>query len=395
MKQDIMESGVDPSDIDEAEARELFAAIQNDEDGELMKLLEEDEEDEELSQEFSNKLSKLSSSDTSLNPTNSPSVATSTMASATRSTNVVDFDTNFEFDAMDGDDDELFSEDSIEKLSEELRAKASFQDIAPHFEDSVEVIDDEEDELDPDLEELRAVLPAFSVKRLRKIQNAFSKNLGDPSILDLVKISREVMPDYVSNTWLKQMSILTARYVMKQAIQDGLLDVHMLNGVLQLETSLGRLDRALEFHQTEFSKNRIQPTAYSDRLVLQMFLRNNRFSRALGFKELVEKDGRTIDLQSYGSLIDYCARRGQVGSAMLLLHECLDKHSGSHPSQANLAQLRIVYRKASDLNEKDLEDLIGPDPIRWLKHGERHLKREMSKKGRRDVQLAENALLRI
>lgn len=381
LKEDVRASGVDPRDIDEDEARELFASIQGDD--EMLKLLEGEDFDEQAEEAF---MANLAS--TTLKPEGSPG-ASPVLASAGRKTNVVELDN--EFSAFGGEND-LFSKDPMARLAEEMQSKASLQDVAPHFDESLEIMDEE---MDAELEALREVLPAFSEQRLRKVQRAFAKNLGTPSILDLVKISRENMPDYVTNTWLKHMSILTARYVMKQAIHEGLVDVHMLNGVLQLETSLGRLDRALEFHQTEFAKQRLKPTSYSDRLVLQMFLHNNRFTRALSFKDGVERDGRTLDIQSYGSLIDYCARRGQIGSAMLLLHECLDKHKGGHPGQAHLAELRIKYRKAPDLKEKDLEDLVGPDPIRWLKHGEAHLKREMSKKGRRNVQLAQNVMLQV
>jgi hypothetical protein len=308
-----------------------------------------------------------------------------------QSTGVLEFDKFDEFANTDGFQN--FSEQSLEQLVNDVNSESGMQGTAPLFEESVEVMDD--DEMDVELEELRTLLPAFSENRLRKVQKAFQKSLGDPSLLDLVKISREIMPDYVSNSWLKQMSIMTSRFVMKQAIRDGLLDVHMLNGVLQLETSLGRLDRALEFHQAEFAKHRMTPTAYSDRLVLQMFLANKRLPRAFTFKNTIEESGRTMDLQSYGSLIDYCARRRQTGSAMLLLEECLAKHDGSHPGNAHLAQLRIVHRQAPDLNDKDLEAMIGPDPIQWLKHGEAHLKREVSKTGRRNVRLAQNALLKI
>lgn len=37
-----------------------------------------------------------------------------------------------------------------------------------------------------------------------------------------------------------------------------------------------------------------------------------------------------------------------------------------------------------------LTQLIGNDPTEWLKFGEKYLKREKSKKGRRDIQLAYN-----
>lgn len=382
---EVQASGVDASDIDEEEARELFDGMQEEirsgqgvfdaeQDGSAFSL-DMDDTTEGL-------VGMRSAMDSTT--TNGPMMQPTTG----QSTGVLEFD---EF--ANTDEFQNFSEQSLEQLVNEANADSGLQGTAPLFEESVEVMDD--DDMDVELEELRTLLPAFSENRLRKVQKAFQKSLGDPSLLDLVKISREIMPDYVSNSWLKQMSILTSRFVMKQAVRDGLLDVHMLNGVLQLETSLGRLDRALEFHQAEFAKHRIAPTAYSDRLVLQMFLQNKRLPRALTFKNTVEESGRTVDLQSYGSLIDYCARRRQTGSAMLLLQECLTKHDGAHPGNAHLAQLRIAHRQAPDLNDKDLEALIGPDPIRWLKHGEAHLKREVSKTGRRNVRLAQNALLKI
>lgn len=373
----------------------MFATMQDELDEHVGEEGEDDEDEEAFLERLLSGGNAASGANESSSPYDDQRITARQTAPGTKATTTLDFDSSDQIDV--DDDDELFSDDlsddAIERLSEEIHQKASLQqDTSPYFEETLEVVDEEPD---AELEELRALLPAFSDKRLRRIQRAFAKNLGDPSILDLVKISREIMPDYVTNAWLKQMSAMTARYVMQQAIRDGLLDVHMLNGVLQLETSMGRLDRALEFHQSEFAKNRIPHTAYSDRLVLQMFLQNNRFPRALSFKELVEKDGRTLDLQSYGSLIDFCGKRGQVGSAMLLLHECCRKHNGAHPGHAHLAALRIAYRQQPGLKEKDLEAIIGPDPIQWLKYGERHLKREMSKKGRRDVQMVQNARVRI
>jgi hypothetical protein len=114
-----------------------------------------------------------------------------------------------------------------------------------------------------DVRELQMVYlrdPAcLSEKRLSKIQNTFHKSL-DPSLLELIPIVRERMPDYITATWLKQMGGLTARFVMHKASQDGVIDVHMLNGVLELDTSVGSLDRALEFHQTQFEAHGLEPT---------------------------------------------------------------------------------------------------------------------------------------
>jgi hypothetical protein len=97
----------------------------------------------------------------------------------------------------------------------------------------------------------------------------------------------------------------------------------MLNGVLELDTSSGSLDRALEFHKTQFEVYGLEPTGYSDRLILQMFLKNNLLQHALVFKQAVEEAGRPLDIQSYGSLIDFFGRHQQLGSGVLLLKECL------------------------------------------------------------------------
>lgn len=135
-----------------------------------------------------------------------------------------------------------------------------------------------------------------------------------------------------------------------------------------------------------------KPTAYSDRLMLQMLVDNNRLTRALTQKQSIEDDGRTIDIPSYGSLTEYYARRKQLGSAMLFLKECIRNH-GAAPSEKYLANLRTLARQLDLEEDLMLNDIIGKDPIEWLKHGERHLKREMTKKGRRNVVFTYNRAL--
>jgi hypothetical protein len=124
-----------------------------------------------------------------------------------------------------------------------------------------------------------------------------------------------------------------------------------------------------------------------------MLVENGRFSRALAFKESLVERGQPPDLLSYGSLVDHCGRHQQFGSAMLLLKECLSVH-GAPPGEASVTALRRQCRADGQLT-RELEAMIGPDPSEWLRHGEAHLKREMSKKGRRDVQLARNRLVHL
>lgn len=266
--------------------------------------------------------------------------------------------------------------------------------------DSVEAFDDvsstevrQEKTVDAELDELRRFLPTFSERRIRKIRNVFRRALGDPSLLDLVPLVRERMPDYITSTWLKQASALTARYVVNKASEEGLVDVHMLNGVLEIEALSGSLDRALEFYESEFDRQEIDRNEYSHRLILQMLVENGRFSRALALKDTLVGQGSPPDILSYGSLVDYCGRRRQLGSAMLLIKECVHVH-GAPPGEASLTALRQACRGSAQLT-KDLESIVGPDPTEWLRHGEAHLKREMSKRGRRDVQLARNRLVHL
>jgi hypothetical protein len=165
-----------------------------------------------------------------------------------------------------------------------------------------------------------------------------------------------------------------------------------LNGALQVKTSAGSLDEALAYHEDEFEKNGLTPTAYSDRLVLQMLVGNNRLTRALAFKQKVEEDGRHLDVISYGSLIEYYGNHGKLGSAMMVLRECLAIH-GAPPGAKSVAKIRLLCRQHDMEAKLRLEELIGKDPMEWLRHGEANLKREMSYKGRRDINLARNRMV--
>jgi hypothetical protein len=123
-----------------------------------------------------------------------------------------------------------------------------------------------------------------------------------------------------------------------------------------------------------------------------MLVTNKRLPRALTFKQKIEMEGRSLDLPSYGSLVEYYARHDQLGSALMLLKECVRLH-GAPPGEKYLVNLRLVCRQKNLVNEVRLTDLIGEDPIEWLRYGEKYLKREMSKKGRRGVQLARNRII--
>jgi hypothetical protein len=167
-----------------------------------------------------------------------------------------------------------------------------------------------------------------------------------------------------------------------------------VNGMLQVVTSAGKVGRALAVHDEQFKSYGIEPNEYSDRLIVQMLVKNQRLSRALEFKQKIEADGRNMDLASYGSVVEYYAKREQVGSALMMLRECVAVH-GAPPKEGDMKLLRLLCRQQDILNETGLVELAGPDPLEWIRHGESNHKRESSKKGRRGVQEALNGAIRI
>ena len=125
-----------------------------------------------------------------------------------------------------------------------------------------------------------------------------------------------------------------------------------------------------------------------------MLVKADRITQALDFKDKIEKRGKILDLLSYGSLIEYFGNKGQIGSAITMIKECKSIH-GSPPGEKSLKHLRIKCRQAGVDKKLNLNELIGKDPIEWVKKGENEYKREYSKRGRRQIQLAKNKLLHI
>jgi hypothetical protein len=118
------------------------------------------------------------------------------------------------------------------------------------------------------LEELQAALPGMPMGRLDKIVTAFEETLGSPSILTLVPLLRESMPNYITSGWLKNTNRRNAEFVLQKANEDGLVDSSLLNAMLEVITSAGSINDALEFHATEFDKYNL----VSDREIVLMSL---------------------------------------------------------------------------------------------------------------------------
>ena len=107
------------------------------------------------------------------------------------------------------------------------------------------------------IEDLQSILPGMPLGRLRKILDAYEKTLGHPSMLTLVPILRETMPDYLSSGRLKRSNKLNADFALQKASEDGIVDSSLLNSMLEVKANAGSLNEALEYREIQFAKHKL------------------------------------------------------------------------------------------------------------------------------------------
>lgn len=110
-----------------------------------------------------------------------------------------------------------------------------------------------------------------------------------------------------------------------------------------------------------------------------MLVQKKRISRAFKLKQDIEKDGRSLDLLAYGALVEHFGKQNQLGSALLLIKECMSVH-GSPPGEKALKSIRLVCRQRGLTKQVELEKMVGKDPLEWLREG-KELKRVKNKRG--------------
>lgn len=107
------------------------------------------------------------------------------------------------------------------------------------------------------ISELQTALPGMPLHRLRKIAEAFSGTLSYPSMLTLVPLLRETMPDTLTSGWLKRTNTRNAEFVLEKAKEDGLVNLSLLNAMLQVKTKASALDEAEKFHSEVFREHNL------------------------------------------------------------------------------------------------------------------------------------------
>jgi pentatricopeptide repeat protein len=173
--------------------------------------------------------------------------------------NIGSTSSSFEVDSMVEND--FVGDHMLTKLTEELEAdsimESAVADPLFHGDTNLSAYDYSSEEEMEQLKELQEALPGMPVSRLKRVLNTFNSTLGYPSMIKLVPILRETMPDKVTNGWLKRMNTKTAEFAFQKAEEDGLVNTGLLNSMLQVQTSSGSLDKALKFHANQYRKHRV------------------------------------------------------------------------------------------------------------------------------------------
>ena len=170
-----------------------------------------------------------------------------------------------EFDSESDDDDD----DDFEVTTEEVFQLESPEDalgnkLAPFAKgngSTFEVVEtsDSRVALPEDADDLDVVLYGLPQSRIDTVRDEFERNLGSPSMIRLVPMLRENMPEEVHKEWLVSKNLRDANVVMQMAEDDGIVDVQMMNSMLQVFAYSNKVEEALEYYENEFeAKNKVR-----------------------------------------------------------------------------------------------------------------------------------------
>jgi hypothetical protein len=107
------------------------------------------------------------------------------------------------------------------------------------------------------IEQLKLALPGLPMRRIVKIVKVYNSTLGTPSMLSLLPILRETMPDHLSVKWLRKVNRQNAEFVLQKAIENGTVDRPILDTMLQVKSTSGALDGTIEFYEEQYRKQKM------------------------------------------------------------------------------------------------------------------------------------------
>ena len=106
--------------------------------------------------------------------------------------------------------------------------------------------------LPEDSDDLDIVLYGLPKDRIDKVRDEFTLNLGTPSMIRLVPLLRENMPETIDKAWLVEKNLKDANVVMSMAKENRAVDSNLMNSMLQVYAKSSRIEEALDFYEHEF-----------------------------------------------------------------------------------------------------------------------------------------------
>ena len=153
-----------------------------------------------------------------------------------------------------GDDDDYVEEEMGASVVSSMKASDSQSGLQVMQTSYAEIT------LPEDADDLDVVLYGLPKSRVDKVRDEFKMNLGIPSMIRLVPLLRENMPDIIDKEWLVEKNLRDANVVMNIAKDERVIDSNLMNSMLQVYAKSSRFDEALEFYEHEFkAMNQVSP----------------------------------------------------------------------------------------------------------------------------------------
>ena len=149
-------------------------------------------------------------------------------------------------------DDSLDMNEELEEEAGSLIASLAVED--EENESSLTVLDDSHSmvALPEDADDLDLVLYGLPKNRVDKVRDEFKVTLGTPSMIRLVPLLRENIPENIDRNWLIDKNLRDTESVMEMAKEEDVVDSHLMSSMLQVYCKAGRPQEAVACYENDF-----------------------------------------------------------------------------------------------------------------------------------------------
>jgi hypothetical protein len=188
---------------------------------------------------------------------------------------------------------------------------------------------------------------AFTQNEKVELQLAVMKeyhggSLTRAPLTTLIKALRVTPEEHINHTALNNDRYALAKTLMDNAMSTNNCDIVVLNAALSSIATAGRLRTALDFYETKFAENGLEPDKVSAKIILEMLCKSKYIDQAEDFFQGLPKNLKSVD--AYAHLVKFYGDRGKITASLELLRECYDDF-GTVPSEKFVRQLRLHCRQ--------------------------------------------------